>query len=102
MYAIIKASGKQHKVIVGQELLLNHLDTTDKQITFTEVLLVADDTAITIGQPLVANATVEAEILGHIKGPKIRVAIYKAKSRYHKTKGYRHQLTNLKITKITA
>ena len=100
MYAIVRAAGKQHKVTLGQELLLNHLATTEKQITFPEVLLLVDEAKIKIGQPLVANVQVEAQILEHTKGPKIRVATYKAKSRYRKVKGHRQSLTLVKITRI--
>ena len=100
MYAIIAAAGKQHKITPGQELLLNRLATTAKHITFTEVLLLVDDTTVKIGQPTLAGIQVEAEILGHSQGPKIRVATYKAKSRYRRVKGHRQDLTRVKITRI--
>lgn len=100
MYAVITAAGKQYQVAPGQELLLNHLTTTDKKVVFAEVLLLVDDKATKIGQPTLTGVSVEAEILGETKGPKIRVATYKAKSRYRKVKGHRQSLTRVKITRI--
>jgi len=64
-------------------------------------LLLVDGEKANIGQPLIKNAQVKAKILDQFKGKKIRVATYKAKSRYRRVKGSRPQLTKIKIEKIT-
>ena len=100
-YAIIKAGGSQHKVSQGDEILLPRLaEEEKKKITFSDVLLVVDGKKTKIGTPNVAKAKVTAEILQHLKGKKIRVSTFKAKSRYRKTRGHRDYLTRVKIVRI--
>jgi len=101
-YAVIKASGKQFKVTEGYTFNVQKLEGKPKtKLTFDEVLLVVDDKKVSIGQPLVAGAKVTAEIVEQFKDKKIRVAKFKAKSRYRKIQGHRQQLTKIKINKIT-
>ena len=73
-----------------------------KQIRFffNEVLLVKDK-KLSIGKPQL-KAKVKAEIVEQFKDKKIRVATYKAKSRYRRVIGHRHQKTKVKILKITS
>jgi large subunit ribosomal protein L21 len=100
-YAVIKASGKQFKVSEGDILELDKLDGKAKdKITFDEVLLLVDKDKVTIGQPLVKDHKVSAEIIEQKKAKKIRVARFKAKSKYRKVKGHRTHLTVVKITKV--
>lgn len=100
-YAVIKIGGTQHKISEGEVLTVDKLEGKKGQaLTFKEVLLLVDDKKVKIGQPLVKNAKIEAEIVDQIKGEKIRVATFKAKSRYRKVKGFRPLLTRVKILSI--
>lgn len=100
-YAVIKAGGKQYKVSEGDELLLPRLKTDPKKrISFSEVLLLVDDKKRRVGTPTIRGASVTAVVIDHSKGKKIRVATYRAKSRYRKVKGYRDYLTRVKIGRI--
>lgn len=100
-YAIIKTGGKQYKVAVGETVALEKLAGKPKEkIVFKEVLLIIDDKKVNLGQPLVKNSVVIGEIVEQKKAKKIRVAVYKAKSRYRKVKGHRQQITLVKIVKI--
>lgn len=100
-YAVIKASGKQHKISEGDILTLDRQDFAGKKsIVFDEVLLVANGTDVKIGNPTVKNAVVEASFVEDKKGDKLRVSKFKAKSRYRKTIGFRPLLTVVKIEKI--
>jgi len=104
-YAIIKTGGKQYKVKEGdalevEKLMVRQAHQASKLIDFNEVLLVVEDKNVLIGQPLVEGAKVKAKVLGHLKGPKIRVAKFRAKSRYRKVKGHRQEKTRVKIQKI--
>ncbi len=102
-YAIVKIAGFQYKVAEGDELKVNKLNSgKGKSITFEEVLLIAGDSQVKIGQPLVKGAQVKAKVLEELKGKKIRVATYKAKSRQRRVKGFRPLLTRIKIEKITS
>lgn len=100
-YAIVQIQGKQYTVKENDEIVVDRLDSDPtKEITFSEVLLIKDEKKVTIGTPTVPKATVVAEVKDHVKGEKIRVAIYKSKSRYRKVKGHRSLQTKLVIKKI--
>ncbi len=99
-YAIIQTGGKQYKVTPGSEIDTEKLEALpNTKINFAEVLLVVDGLP-QVGQPTLPNVQVEAEVLAQIKGPKIRTAVYKSKSRYRRVKGHRQSLTRVKITRI--
>lgn len=101
-YAVIISGGQQHKVSPNETLAVAKLAGKQKEkIIFSQVLLVVDGDKIKLGQPLVKDAKVQAEIVRQFKGEKIRVAKFKAKSRYRRVRGHRQQLTLVKIVKIT-
>jgi large subunit ribosomal protein L21 len=102
MYAIIRESGKQFKVTSGDRLLIDRAETEEKTITFSEVLLVGGDGATKIGAPLVAGASVTAEVLGAKRGPKIDIQKYNRRKGYHRKIGHRQNYLEVKVTGITA
>ncbi|MBU4210603.1 50S ribosomal protein L21 [Patescibacteria group bacterium] len=101
-YAILAISGSQYLV---EENKIYTIDKTKSKendiITSDQVLLFVNDKDIKIGTPLVKNAEVEYKIAKHYKGKKLRVFQYKAKSRYRRRLGFRPQLTDIQILKIT-
>lgn len=101
--AVIDASSKQYKVNVGDELLLPRLEAKPKQkIVFDQVLLLFNDKKTKVGKPYIKGAKVEATVIEHLKGKKLRVATFKAKSRYRRVKGHRDHLTRVKIARIVS
>jgi len=101
MYAVIESGGKQHRVELGSEIQVDRLDVQPgDSITLDRVLLVADGEEASIGQPVVDGAKVSAEVLGQDRGPKIIVFKYKPKARTRVKKGFRSELTTLRITDI--
>jgi len=102
-YAVIEIKGNQHKVAEGEEIEVDKIEgDKGKKLSFERVLLVVNEKKRQIGTPLVKGVKVTAEILDQFKGKKIRVATFKAKSRYRRVIGHRSQLTKIKIGKITA
>lgn len=100
-YAIIQLQGKQYQVKVGDQLAVDLLPKAEgEEFKITDVLLLHTDKEVKIGTPLVAKASVSAKLINHKRGEKIRVATYKAKSRYRKVKGHRQELSTIEITKI--
>jgi large subunit ribosomal protein L21 len=100
--AVIKTGGKQYLVKEGDILEIEKIDLPlKKKISFKDVLLVfdKDGQSLEIGQPQV-KAVVEAEVLEQKKAPKIQVIKYKAKTRYHRSRGHRQLKTKIKINKI--
>lgn len=101
MYAVIETGGKQYRVEVGTELEVELLDVEPgKTITLDRVLLVADGDDATIGQPIVADAAVSAEVLRQDRGPKLISFKYRPKARSRVKKGHRQELTVLRISDI--
>jgi len=102
MYAVIETGGKQYRVEVGTELEVELLDVEPgKTVTIDRVLLVADGDDSTIGRPLVADASVSAEVVTQTRGPKLISFKYRPKARSRVKKGHRQELTLLRIADIT-
>ncbi len=103
MYAVIKTGGKQYRVeeneIINVELLKNASE--GDQITFDEVLLVADEENIQVGQPIVEGAKVTATVLGVTKGPKIIIFKHSGRTTMRRKTGHRQKYTQLRIDSIT-
>ena len=101
MYAIIEDGGRQHKVTSGDRVQIDRMFIDgEKSVTFDRVLLVAGEGEPRIGQPVVAGATVTADVLGPVKGPKVRTVKYKRRKGFHKTIGHRQKYTEVRITAI--
>lgn len=100
-YAIIQLQGKQFQVSEGDQITVDRLDKNEgDKFAITDVLLLVDGDKRKIGQPIVKGVKVNCEVLSNDKGKKIRVAKYKAKSRYRKVKGHRQLQSVLKIVSI--
>ena len=101
MYAVIETGGKQYRVEVGTELAVDLLDVEPGQsITFDRVLLVGDGDATAVGQPTVADAAVEAEVVRRGRGEKLVVFKYRPKARTRVKKGHRQDHLVLRITDV--
>ena len=101
MYAIIQEGGRQFKVTGGDTIKIDRtFGEDDKTVTFERVLLVGGDGAARVGAPVVAGATVTADIIGEVKGPKIDIFKYKRRKGYRKRQGHRQGYTSVKITGI--
>jgi len=101
-YAVIAISGTQFKVEENQKLSVDNLNLKEgEKNTTDQVLLTVDEDKIKVGTPTVKDAKVEFEVLKNYQGKKLTVFKYKSKSRYRKTTGFRAQLTDIQITKIT-
>jgi large subunit ribosomal protein L21 len=101
MFAVIKAQGKQFKVAQGDELTIDRLaGEKGAKVSLGEVLMLVDGGKATVGKPVLSGAKVEAEILDHSRGDKIKVFKKRRRKNYHRTRGHRQDLTTVKITSI--
>ncbi|HOY55973.1 MAG TPA: 50S ribosomal protein L21 [bacterium] len=100
--AVIKTGGKQYVVKEGQVLKIEKLAESEKKdFSFSQVLLVADETGtIKIGNPFISGTEISAELLKTGRARKIRVVHYKPKTRQHKVYGHRQPFSQVKIKKI--
>ena len=101
MYAVIETGGKQYRVELGTELEVELLDATPGQeISLDRILLVVDGDNYAVGQPVVADAAVRAEVLRQDRGKKTVAFKYKPKARSRVKKGHRQELTVLRVTEV--
>ena len=101
MYAVLETGSKQYRVSAGDKLEVERLSVDAGQpFTFDRVLLVNNDGKISVGSPTVANATVVADVVEHIRGEKKIAFKMKRRKGYHKTIGHRQELTVVQIKEI--
>ena len=98
MYAIVKTGGKQYRVEKGQTLLVERLREDEGATVKLEPVLVRGKDA-KFGDAL-GKATVSAKVVGHERGPKLRVFKFKPKRGYRRRTGHRQELTRIRITGI--
>lgn len=101
MYAIVKTGSKQYRVekgtIIDVELLNGQ---KGDKVTLDQVLFLKDDQNTTVGAPLIAGASVQAEIQDQVKDKKVIIYKYRRRQNSRTKNGHRQKLTRLKVTKI--
>jgi len=101
MYAIVNINGTQAKVTPDAVIEVPRLKGDPGQkVTFDQVMMVADGDRITVGQPFVKGATLTAEVLDHVRGPKLKIFKFKRRRAYRRRKGHRDELTRIRVTAI--
>jgi large subunit ribosomal protein L21 len=102
-YAIVQASGKQfwveeRKFYDFDKLPLNRGD----MFNLNQILLVKEADSTSIGKPFLDKEfNIEATVLRHLSGPKIRVYKMRPKKKTRKTFGSRRKLTRVLINSIS-
>lgn len=100
MYAVIKTGGKQYRVKQGDILEVEKLNSNiGDNITLDQVLMVSAEQT-QIGTPLVLNASVEANIVQHMRAKKVMIIKFRRRKHSMKRQGHRQNMTKIKITKI--
>lgn len=101
IYVVIQLGAKQFLVKEGDKIVAEKIELKDGEtLTVKEVLLSTDGTTTKIGDPYLEGATVELTSDGIIKGEKIRVAKFKAKSRYRRVMGHRQLESHFTVKAI--
>lgn len=102
MYAVVKTSGRQYRVVPGDSFSVEKLEgTTGSSLDLTEVLMVGGEKTI-LGDPFVTGAKVTVVIEEQYRGPKILVFKKKRRQKYRKMKGHRSELTRLFVSEISS
>jgi large subunit ribosomal protein L21 len=100
MFAVIKTGGRQYRVVPEDVLEIGKIEgEVGSIVQLSEVLLVGSDTAV-LGSPTVAGASVAAEVLQHKRGPKVIAFKKRRRKNSRRKRGYRDELTVLRITEI--
>lgn len=101
MFAIVDLAGQQFKVEKNQNIFVHRLQNEEgATVTFDKVLLIANDSKVNIGEPLINGACVTARILKHLKGDKVIIFKKKRRKGYQLKRGHRQFLTQIAIESI--
>ena len=86
MYAIIKDGGRQHKVEVGSTLDVDYRSLrSGEKVTFDKVLALSDGEETTLGAPTIEGASVTADVVGTVQGPKLVVQKFRRRKNSRRT-----------------
>lgn len=100
-YAVFRSGSKQYKAVPGAVIDVDRLQAeTGSYVELGDVLAVSRQGDVVIGDPVVPNASVIAQVESHGQDDKIIVFKYKRKVRYRRKKGHRQQYTRLMVTSI--
>ena len=101
MFAIVEIVGQQFKVAKDQKVFVHRLDAkTGENVSFDKVYLLADGDKVSVGAPAVANASVEAKVVRHLKDDKVIVFKKKRRKGYRVKNGHRQSLTEILIESV--
>lgn len=101
MYAVVDIAGQQFKVSKNDKILAPKIDGKEgDKVQLDKVLLISDKGNVTVGQPIIDGACVDAKILGFERGDKVIVFKKKRRKGYKVKKGHRQDYTALMIENI--
>src|ERR1700684_168812 len=103
MFAVIRTGGKQYRVTPNAVLKVEKLDAeAGGTITFTDVLAVGVDGNLTIGSPIVADASVTATVIAQDRLHKVIILQKARRQNSRRRNGHRQHVTVLRIGGINA
>ena len=97
MYAIVEVGGRQYRVAPGEKFLVEKLAQPAGSAVELPVLLLSDETGVSVGKPYVEGRKLTANVLGETKGEKLIAFKYVSKKRYRNKIGHRQMYTILQI-----
>ena len=102
MFAVIKTGGRQYRVVPDDVLEIGKIaGEVGTIVQLPEVLVLGAETPV-LGAPTVAGATVAAEVLQHKRGEKVISFKKRRRKNSRRKRGYRDEITVLRITEILA
>ena len=103
MYAVVQTGGKQYRLGVGDNVRVEKLaGELGEVVELPQVLVIGDGEKVSIGDQVIAGASVKAEIVSNGRDKKIRVFKMKRRKKYRRTQGHRQSFTQLRVTEITS
>ncbi len=102
MFAIVKTGGKQYRVSAGDRLKVESLTAAEGEtINLDQILMVGEGENVSVGDPLVAGASVSAKVVSHGRGKKVTIIKFRRRKHHRKQQGHRQNFTELEITGIS-
>lgn len=102
-YAIVETGGKQYRVVEGGSIVVEKLvGKAGDTVVFDKVLLLDDGVTTKVGMPYLEGVTVSVSLAGAVRGKKLLVQKFRAKSRYKRRLGHRQEYTKLSGAQVAA
>lgn len=103
MFAVIRTGGKQYRVSKDAILKVEKLDAQPGgTITFSDVLMVGNGNDLKVGTPVVAGASVTAEVIAQDRLAKVIIFKKRRRQNSRRKNGHRQPVTVLRITAVNA
>ena len=101
MYAVVKTGGKQYRVEKEEVVLVEKLNANDgDQVVLNNVLMIGEGKKVTLGNPMINDAAVMAQVIRQTRGPKITMIYKRRRKNSRRKQGHKQDLTLLKIIDI--
>jgi large subunit ribosomal protein L21 len=98
MFAVIRTGGKQYRVSPDTVLKVERLEADPGEtVTFTDVLAIGDEGALTLGAPTVAGAAVTATVIAQDRLDKVIIFKRRRRQNSRRRNGHRQYVTVLRI-----
>lgn len=95
-YAVLSIQGRQYKVLPEKPFTVNFV-AGDAKTLDVDVLMISKDGKVDFGAPFLKEK-LKLDVISQERGPKIRVATYKAKANTRRVKGSKSFLTKLQLS----
>ena len=102
MFVILETGGKQYRVSEGNTINVEKLGADEgNKVILNKVLFVQKDNGeIIVGQPVVENVEVEAEVVENYREDKVIIFKKRKRKNSRRKNGHRQEKTELKILNI--
>jgi len=101
MHAVIQTGGKQYRITPGESIDVESVGAdVGERVELDQVLLIADESGVVVGKPLVPGAKVVAKVVEHGRGTKVTVFKYAGGNRYQRKRGHRQNYCRLLVEEI--
>lgn len=98
MYVVFELNGVQYDGKIGDEVVVDLMDSAEKKIKISNVLLAKKNVEdVVIGKPYIDGAEIHAEYLNDVKDKKVIVFKYKPRKKYRNKNGHRQNYSVIKL-----
>ncbi len=101
MHAVVSTSGKQYRVKKDDIFEVDRIQQEVGAQVELDVLAIGEGETMKLGNPKVEGASVKAEVVEHMRGPKLIAFKMKRRKGSRKTKGHRQELTRIRVSEVS-
>jgi large subunit ribosomal protein L21 len=100
-YAIIRTGGKQYRVSAGDHVKIEVIDAeVGQEVALSDILALGEGADLQIDAGALAGRSVQAKVVRHGRGHKIRIWKYTRRKGFDRHQGHRQNYTEVQILSI--